>query len=356
MGGGVGRSRMLAIFVSPEQSKSSSLLVQYRFIVGICLVSLTCLITSPVFSSPTATRLFLLEATYKCFLEKNISEVEAVQSGLLDPYPDGRIHLDWPLTRGVAIRALALFLSQNGNFTSLPGEFSDLIASSSLMSAVMMIGGAFQHKEGKKFCPDSLLTEDELNLVIDNLKRNYRPSSCMQFQPTSNQSVTGSAPEKLEKYFPSEFVFPKEYQYNDQTAEGEVSTSDVGRLTRLKKFLPRNQLSPTSGFDLTVAFEGIKETEGLLDSLEMTIYELTTVTVDDHAQENKIREALSEIRKVMTTIAEKLKYSQMQLSAALLVDPESIHMAADVKLRVANCLLRAVKLSKRIEERLGEKH
>ncbi|MBI3038791.1 hypothetical protein HYY75_07060 [bacterium] len=309
---------------------------------------------SDVSEPSTITRMGFLEQAGMSLLGKSTSEIEALSSGILEPYPDSRFHLDWPVSRGMAAKILNRLLLPSIRSHPLPSEFSDLKENSSLRSALSMVGGAFKPLLKNRFGPDRLLSKKEANAILQRLSKHLRENSEPFSSGASLTESLSSSPssENLERRFPMGFITHPTQTETTPTETDLIASSDTSRLGRLNSFSFPEQWSPDENFDINSLENGILELESSLDSLELSAHELTTCTPDPGEEESGLRTALTTIRQISFDARKKLKYSEIQLNAALVVDEESIRRCASLKKRLVFDISRLSTLLEKIDSRL----
>ncbi|MBF0502412.1 MAG: hypothetical protein HQM09_19895 [Candidatus Riflebacteria bacterium] len=363
----------------------------------------------------TVSRIDFLEKAVEVIGGGPIDEASAVTSGILEPCPDGHYHLDWPVTRGLAVRSLARLIIRLPVKVTFPGVFCDVGSGTPLSEALDIVGGAFKNIDQERLRPDRLFTPSDLETVLSALMTRI-PSgtasapSLVPMVPLT-QSVEGkefsnsfrfSDPrtsamdrirqtqviedtERLSKYDISStgsdvnlysvasasrmngFDYDGAQTHIDTDSNksigvdglaGRIASSELvlgsntARVNRLGRFVPHDQLSPTNAFDLEAAEKGTAEIEHSLDSLEVNILDLVSLVEVDRADDRRLRDALAEIRPMLSTSEEKLNISQDTLGAVLLVDGDSMRRAASLKDRLNRNLARIARLRERIDDRL----
>ncbi len=382
--GGVGaRSLMSDMAASPWGDKLQR--SRYRTVSAFSLVFFLLAVgcfTSFAGGPVKISRIAFLEKIYKGFLSRNLSEAEAIQCGLLEPYGDGRFHLDWPVSRGAAAKILCGFIRKNAPIPPVPGRFSDIATSSELFPVLDQVGGVFPPVGKDRFHPDGLLTEVEARKIIETILAGaaLRPfpalpvadaraivtpgsqlveesagSESLALAPAQEDPALEEIPETVGatgtygRWFPTRFTFPRTYREPEVASVREIQGSEARRLGRLNRFVPADQLSPPADFSLSQASEGMVEVEKVLDSLEMNVHELLMAPVADEGDRGRVREALTQIGEVTKDVGKKLAVSEMRLDAVLLVDPASIEKCADLRLRIGNSTKRLAVLDDRIK-------
>lgn len=296
------------------------------------------------------SRLQLLEEVSRAWGGRPWTEAEALQSGLLEPYADGKIHLDWPLSRGVAARVLARVVRRLDPAAGFPKAFSDVTASSPVGAALGIVGQAFRPVVGERFVADQIFSPDDLQFAMATLGRLIPASLTLPLVPgpaSEDQSLDG-----LQVGRRIDLGFPEGPRGESSSSIGLALASDVQRLSRLAPLVPADQLAPQTQFDLEAAADGLAEMERALDSFELTIYDVTLADPKDRGLEAEIRDFLGQMKETLHNSREKLRLSRRQLQAALLVDPQSMERCAELRSRLEMALFRLENLAERVDKRL----
>lgn len=305
------------------------------------------------------SRFTLVEKASLAFGAGTVDEESVIRSQLLDPCPDSRIHLDWPVSRGVAAQVFWRLLRQQKGFIPLAGYFLDIGPSSPLAEALAGIGGAFAPIDQDRFKPDRLIREQELDEIIMALQKRL-PDGIASLPPLVAAAPAVSA--IGEKRYEPGFTFPAGktslgdlLPIRDDTASGSASETieaDIARLERLSRIVPPDQLSSADGFDLRECEDGMAEIEKSLDSLEINILDLSAMSDLEPKEDKQVREALTQLESVLAGVQQKLRLSERTLAIALLIDSDSIRRAAVLKQHVRQQLDRIAHLADRLHERL----
>lgn len=284
-------------------------------------------------SSEVISRLTFAEMTYKSFFGKKISEIEIMNADLFEPYQDGHFHLDWPMSRGVAVNSLARLLAKFEH-EYLPGKFTDIPAGTVLYEILEKFGGAFPPDSAGRFNPDSLLTKGELQYAIETVSELLLP----HLQASERQ-----IPETVYEYRPDNKFIEK------------CDSDELDRIRRMASAVPRDQMSPQNAFSLTTIEEGIKESVNALDSIEPIVFDLTALDNLDEEHDKEVTAFLTTLRDTLSGLLAKLNYSMMQIGAAVFVDPQSIDISEKVKLSIKENIDRIERLNNHIDSILQNK-
>jgi len=99
-------------------------------LVCTAIFFLTLLVCAPGADAAPVSRYDLLEKACRTFWDRTPDEAAVLRSDLLKPFPDGRIHLDWPATRGTALLVLYELLGPATAFATPAATFTDIAAGS----------------------------------------------------------------------------------------------------------------------------------------------------------------------------------------------------------------------------------
>ena len=292
------------------------------------------------------TRLELVEICVSRFEGRFVDEIEAIRSGLLAPYPDGHIHLDWPATRGVAAGAMARLAITRG-LPARPACFQDVGPSSPLAPSLAQVGEVFPPLDQDRFRAEQLVFRGELEGSLAALATPPQTTS------SSLQLTEGLAPGTGDfvggRRYPADYAYPGGASRPDPAAQTGTDTGPIGQVA---PGVPLDQMTPQGAFDLGQAQEGIEEIESRLDPLEVNVYDLVGITDANPEEERKITSALTVIHQVINDSLGKLAFAQRQLNTAILADPDAIRNALDLKARLAQDVTRLERIRQRIEPRL----
>ncbi len=300
------------------------------------------------------SRYDLLERACKAFWNHSPDEAAVLRSGLLEPFPDRRVHPDWPATRGTALVILAALVEFSITSEERhPGEFTDIQPNTPLGSAAALIGGWFEPTAKRRFSPDRLLSEGELEELLDLLKNDVTlpaaPPGWLSESGTA-AAAAASGPAPLERRFPVEFRFEDGSEAATARDIGDEGASDARRIERLRAFVPDDQLAPQGEFNLTEALDGMDEIEKLLEKLEVTVHDLTTLEVPPERVKETL-DAFDQIGGILGSTTDKLRFSRKHLEAALLTDPARLRDAAGLRSRIVDGLRRVAHLKEKIDTR-----
>jgi len=323
----------------------------YR-LLGMIFLYLFSAFLIPLFAeNGTVSAFEFIERIFKSVFSKDISEIEALQSGLLEKNPDGKYHLDWPLSRGAAAKTVSRFLNSIKNAKAAPGFFKDIELCSPLYSTLAHVGGLFTPYEKDLFKPDLLITPEETKQILNKLL------SLLPENPRFISKKTAECASETVQVIP-EFDGTAAFQASDSFSfkgrDSPRASSDSQRISRLVNFVPSNQLAPQYSFDLQEAAKSLDELDVNLNSFEISVFDLSTLEPVEKSDVKELREGLTGIRSAIVPMIEKLEFSRKHLSAALFTDSESIKTSADLKHRLDSNLARMKRLLQKIDSRLGK--
>ncbi len=319
-------------------------------LVRTALFFLTLLVCAPVAGAAPVSRFDLLEKACRAFWERTPDETAVLRSNLLKPFPDGRIHLDWPATRGTALLVLYELLGPSTAPASPAATFTDIAPGTSLGSAAAVLGICFESTEKRRFMPDRLLAEGDLAKALASIRKTHVipaiPPEWLVPRDTEKKEMANA----LERRFPVDFTF------DDPLKRGnvdETGATDARRLERMRGLVNPDQMAPQEAFDLTAALSGMEELEKTLDTLEITVHELTTEGIPPERVSDALA-AFDEIAAILAGTTDKLRFSRRHLEAAILTDPERLRDAAGLRVRILDSQRRIARLKEKIDARRPE--
>jgi len=351
---GSDRSRMSDMIETPSKYSEGHLTYRRCSVKRLVLIGIfffAFLASAPQACAAPVSRFDLLERACKAFWNRAPDEAEVLRSGLLEPFPDKRIHPDWPATRGTALVILAALVEPSIKPGERhPGEFTDIQPDTPLSSAAALIGGWFEPTSKRRLSPDRLLSEGELKELLDLLKNDVTLPAAPRVWLTPVSGTAASVPAPLERRFPVEFRFENGSKATTAWDARDEGASDAQRIERLRAFVPDNQIAPQGEFNLTEALDGMSEIEKLLETLEVTVHDLTTLEVPTERIAETL-DAFDQIGEILGSTTDKLRFSRKHLEAALLTDPARLRDAAGLRSRIVDGLRRVARLKEKIDAR-----
>lgn len=316
-------------------------------LVRTAVFFLALLVCAPGAGAAPVSRYDLLEKACQAFWNRMPDEAAVLRSNLLKPFPDGRIHLDWPATRGTALLILFDLLGPETAPATPAATFSDITPGTPLGSAAAAIGECFESTSKRRFMPDRLLAEGDLAKALAAVRKArtvpVEPPEWLVPRDTAKQEV----PNTLERHFPVDFTFddPLKRERADETG-----ATDARRLERMHGLVAPDQMAPQEEFDLTTALSGMEELERTLDTLEITVHELTSEEIPPD-RISDVLAAFDEISEILAGTTDKLRFSRRHLEAAILTDPERLRDAAGLRVRILDGQRRIARLKEKIDAR-----
>lgn len=318
-----------------------------KHLVRTAVFFLTLLVCAPGAGAAPVSRFDLLEQACQAFWNRTPDEAAVLRSNLLEPFPDGRIHLDWPATRGTALLVLYDLLGLATAPATPAATFTDIAPGTPLGSAAAAIGDRFEFTAKRRFMPDRLLAEGDLAKALATLRKTCTiPAEAPEWL-VPRDTVKQGPGNALERHFPVNFTF------DDPLNRGsfdETGATDARRLERMHGLVNPDQMAPQEEFDLTTALSGMEELEKTLDTLEVTVHELTTEEIPPERVSDALA-AFDEIAGILAGTTDKLRFSRRHLEAALLTDPERLRDAAGLRVRILDSQRRIARLKEKIDAR-----
>ena len=316
-------------------------------LVCTAIFFLTLLVCAPGADAAPVSRYDLLEKACRTFWDRTPDEAAVLRSDLLKPFPDGRIHLDWPATRGTALLVLYELLGPATAFATPAATFTDIAAGTPLGSAAAAIGGCFESASKRRFMPDRLLAEGDFAKTLAAVRKAFVIPTETPEWLVPRETVKQESVNALGRRFPVDFTFddPLKRENLDETG-----ATDARRLERMHGLVNPDQMAPQEAFDLTTALSGMEELEKTLDTLEITVHELTTEEIPPERVSDALA-AFDEIAAILAGTTDKLRFSRQHLEAAILTDPERLRDAAGLRVRILDSQRRIARLKEKIDAR-----
>jgi hypothetical protein len=299
----------------------------------------------------SVSRLDFLEQTFRALFGREVTELEIMQADWLDPYPDGRHHLDWPITRGTAAIALYRLLNPDGGTEPLaPRGFSDVNPGHPCYLPVQVIGQAFDPIDSTSFKADQLITRAELTRILARIAQEIHLSPHSEAQESVQVGESRPLANMYFSHRPTSLpVFSDRPLRHRSTVTG---LAPLNRLQRAARTAPAEQLAPAAEFDLDLVNSGVAEIEQLLTSIEGTVFTLVDQTGIEAGHDREIRTFLSNLAETLAGMRDKLRFSLRHLQSVLLTDPARLAQSDDLRLRIGDHLGRLERLQKAIAVRL----
>ncbi|MBP7635453.1 hypothetical protein KBA41_14895 [Candidatus Ozemobacteraceae bacterium] len=321
-----------------------------KHLVRTAVFFLILLVCAPDAGAAPVSRYDLLEKACQAFWNNTPDEAAVLRSDLLKPFPDGRIHLDWPATRGTALLVLHELLGPATAAATPAATFTDIAPGTPLGSAAAAIGECFESTAKGRFMPDRLLAEGDFAKTLAAIRKTrVIPAEAPEWLVPRDRTKQETA-NALERHFPVDFTF------DDPLKRGsfdETGATDARRLERMHGLVNPDQMAPQEEFDLTTALSGMEELEKTLDTLEITVHELTTEEIPPERVSDTLA-AFDEIAALLAGTTDKLRFSRQHLEAAILTDPERLRDAVGLRVRILDSQRRIARLKEKIDTRRPE--
>ncbi len=330
----------------------------YRQFAVLCL-AIFFLTTNllPANAEDKITRLTFMESIYERVFNKNLTEIEAINSGLLEKFDDKQHHLDWPVSRGMAAEAFYKLSLQTGAGNKLPRAFADIKPGNKFSKPLSVVGGAFLPQRSGKFNPNHLLERKDMfhaiRILVEKNVIKQMDRSEVRFDLTEDPKNDG-IDELLRPDREIEFNPKSEYIGVDNEAI-DFSAETTQRIARVENRLSAGQINPQIMSNIEEATEAMEKVEKLMHSLGGSVMELSAAYPKNKDDERDLRHALAKIEAILNGIMDRFEYSQLQLKAVTPVDPDQIRKCGILKIRIDKNLDEAKSLRNRITKRLSEK-
>jgi len=352
--------RVSDIFRSPVILKRWQL--SYRQSLSLCLAMfITLSATALTAQENKISRYNFVLAVYERVFNRNITEVEAVESGLIDQFDDGQYNLDWPISRGMAAEAFYRLSIQLGTVARVPRAFADIGNDSVFKKPLETVGGAFLPRARGRFDPNYLLDRETLfraiNVLLEKevLRQEDRSRQAIfaSTEPIATTSLTNDLPaadnENVLMPIRPELGF-KEQKSEDTRYRAET----YNRVTMANTRVSTGQMNPQEMSSIEDASDAMKDVEALLDRLGGSVMEMTEAHPTNPDDENDLRQGLAKIEGVLAAAVDRFTFSKQQLSTAMPVDPDQIRRCTELN-RLLDIQLERLKiLRQRIADRLAE--
>lgn len=324
------------------------------FALVLVLIGTNCLIAA---NNDRITRYEMVTAIYERFFNRQITELEAINTGLLDSYADEGFHLEWPVSRGMAAQAFYRLWKQTGSSAKMPRAFADINKSSNLKKALNVIGGAFLPQSRGNFNPNHVLTRKTLfrsiNVLIEKeiIKQQDRYNMDIKIikQPVVSPPQTDSKPENISSY-----VVRPDLGFKEKETISNYRQKLFNRFDNIQGSLENEQLDPQVLASIEDATNAMSDVEQILKRLGGSVLEMTAVNPSGTEDEQALRQGLAKIEGVLKDIADKFSHARLQLKTLNPVNPANIESCANLDKRMAKTVSEARILQKRIQARLAQ--
>ncbi len=319
------------------------------------------------------SRYEFVSAVYERVYNRKLTELEVVNSGLIDAFDDGSFHLEFSISRGMAVEALYRLSLQAGTAARLPRAFADITADSIFSKPLGTVGGAFLPMKRGRFEPNHLINRQALfhsvKTLIEKgvLKQEDRREmkilpvfEPVNSRPTPAVSVTASAtivPEQLASGSLAEQIYsiaPELGFKEKQAPDGQYKADAYERIARADSRVNPMQMNPQTMSSIEDASSAMADVEILFKRLGGSIMEMTATYPSNPDDEQVLREGLTQIEAVLNTVLNRFEYSKLQLTTVMPVDPDQVKKCDLLNRQLIDNLEQVRLLRKRIATRLAE--
>ena len=319
------------------------------------------------------SRYEFVSAVYERTYNRKLTELEVVNSGLIDAFDDGSYHLEFSISRGMAVEALYRLSIQAGTAARLPRAFADITPDSIFRKPLETVGGAFLPLKRGRFEPNHLIDRQALfhsiRTLIDKGVLQQEDRSEVKilpvFEPVVSASsvlsadspafsasesllATGSIEQQLYAITP-ELGFQER-----QAVDGQYSADAYERIARADSRVSPQQMNPQTMASIEDASNAMADVEQLFERLGGSIMEMTSTYPSNPDDEHVLRSGLAQIEAVIDTVLNRFEYSKLQLTTVIPVDPGQVKKCDQLNRQLVKNLEQAKLLKKRIAARLAE--
>ena len=337
----------------------------YRQVLIVCLV---CCMFFPATASDAQedriSRYNFVSAVYERVYNRKLTEIEVVNSGLIDAFDDGSFHLDFSISRGMAAEAFYRLSLQAGTAARLPRAFADITPDSIFKKPLEKVGGAFLPLKRGRFEPNHLISRQTLfhaiKTLIDKgvLKQEdrsgmkalpvFEPVSTQAGQPVSTQLNSDSVEQQLVAITP-ELGFKEK-----RMPDAQYRADAFARIANADARVTAQQMNPQMMASIEDASSAMADVEKLFSRLGGSVMEMTSTYPSNPDDEAVLRKGLAQIEAVIDTVMHRFEYSRLQLSTVMPVDPGQVKKCELLNAQLESNMEQARLLKKRIASRLAE--
>lgn len=333
--------------------------LNYRQSLSFCLA--LCMVISlslPLLAQEARiSRYEFLDSVYERIYNRRLSEIEAVNLGLIDMFDDGSFHLDWPVSRGMAAVAFYRLAVQGGSAAKLPRAFADISASSTFRKALETVGGAFLPLKKGRFDPNYLINRQDvfhaLRILIEKNVLKQEDRSDMTSLPVADPVET--VPEVSSAVNESIYSISPDTGFRDSPAvESSYRASAYQRIARARGRLSDGQVNPQAMTSIEDAANAMADVDAILERLGGSVMEMTSTYPSNPDDEQVLRSGLAQIENVLSAVKSRFEYSKMQLKTVMPIDPDQVRRCEELNSKLDSHLEKVEVLSRRIAGRLAE--
>lgn len=319
-----------------------------RLIALVSLIALLLVSPAMALEQDKVSRLEFIQHLYQELFETDIQGEEIKKLGLLDVFPDADLHLEWPITRGIAADALYRIHQQQGTLKKLPRAFADITENSPFYRPANTIGGAFLARNKGRLEPDKLLTKVHLKHCISvlKIKEIFTPKE-KQLYELSTQPITQN------KAFQIEPIYPDLGFHQTPNTNLEYTQRALSKIENINSMsIATQQLNSQEISDIRKATEAMREVKELLHKFGASIFELTTLKTNIPSDDKAIRKALMQFDTMLKDVITRFEYCKLQLSKVTPISPELIKKCDILNSEIREYTGQIKILKKHIAERL----
>lgn len=344
--------------------------VNYRQILVVCLA---CLFVSLCVASEAQedkiSRYSFVASLYERVYNRQVTEMEAVNSGLVDAFDDGSYHLEWPVSRGMVVEALYRLSVQSGTAVKLPRAFADITADSLFKKPLESVGGAFLPLKHGRFDPNYLLNRQvlfhALKILLDKGVLKQEDRSELKILPVIEPAVTqvsavsqaavGSQTAQTAETNGEVFSIKPDLGFKEKLApDGQYKADAYARIAAADSRVTPQQMNPQTMASIEDASSAMADVDSVFERMGGSIMEMTSSYPMSSEDEQVLRQGLAEIEAVLETVINRFEYSKLQLTTVTPVDPGQVEKCNLLNSRLKTNLEQARLLKKRIAARLAE--
>ncbi len=320
------------------------------------------------------SRFEFVSAVYERVYNRKLTELEVVNSGLIDAFDDGSYHLDFSISRGMAVEALYRLSLQAGTAARLPRAFADVTPDSIFSRPLETVGGAFLPLKRGRFEPNHLIDRQVLfhavKTLIDKGVFRQEDRRDMKILPVFEPVVTAPPVKKADladKTLPepdeltSESLAREIYEITPELGfkerkipDGQYRADAYERIARADSSVSAQQMNPQTMASIEDASSAMADVEKLFERLGGSIMEMTSTYPSNPDDELVLRQGLVQIESVLNTVMNRFEYSKLQLTTVIPVDPDQVKKCAWLNRQLENNMEQVKLLRKRIATRLAE--
>lgn len=329
----------------------------YRQIRLICLV---CFAFFPIVSfgydrsflsnQDKVTRSEFIYGVYTELFSEVPNEETVKKLGILDPFQDNQMHMDWPITRGIAADAFYRISLQTASINKLPRAFADIPEYSELAKILEVVGGAFLPRNQGKFEPDKLLTPRHFQHAVSLLIRKeiIKPAKSVQLDSLPVYQSTQSKFANIKPIKP-ELGFNEKPHSNYKFVTN--SLNNIEKINNMK--ISSQQMNPQEVSNINEALQAMQEARTYLEKFGSSVFELTELEVTNEGDELALSDTLKQFSQMLSDFEFRFKLCKEQLERVTIVDPKQIQKCSLLNDGLNEGLNEIKILQKKIRERLN---